>query len=88
MEQLFEKQRLEYFYNHSQSRRLRRKMAKELGFMKLGWQNVKDQFPAYNKPLDLGINKYKKTGQPHKNVVEYKMRARTALNDKLKSKEA
>ena len=87
MEQMFEKARLEYFFNHSQNRRLRRKMAKNLGLMKQGWQNVKDEFPPYNKPMDLGIKKFKKTGASSKDVVEYKLRARKALSKQLNSKE-
>ena len=88
MEQMLEKARLEYFFNNSQNRRLRRKMAKNLGLMKKGWQNVKDEFPPYNKPIDLGIKKFKKTGASHKDVVEYKLRARKALSKQLNSKEA
>ena len=88
MEQMLEKARLEYFFNNSQNRRLRRKMAKNLGLMKQGWQNVKDEFPPYNKPMDLGIKKFKKTGASSKDVVEYKLRARKALSKQLNSKEA
>lgn len=88
MEDLFSKARMEYFFNNSQNRKLRRRMAKNIGAMKEGWQNVKDQFPPYNHPLDLGINKFKKTGASHKDVVEYKLKARQALSNKLKSKEA
>lgn len=88
MEQMLEKARLEYFFNNSQNRRLRRKMAKNLGLMKKGWQNIKDEFPPYNKPMDLGIKKFKKTGASHKDVVEYKLKARKALSKQLNSKEA
>lgn len=88
MEELFGKARIEYFFNHSQNRRLRRKMARDLKMMKLGWQNVKEEFPPYNKPMDLGIKKFKKTGASYKDVVEYKMKARTALSNTIKSKEA
>ena len=88
MEDLFGKARLEYFFNHSQNRRLRRKMAKDLGFMKEGWQAVKDQFPPYNKPMYLGIKKFKKTGASHKDVVEYKLKAREAISNTILSKEA
>ena len=89
MEQMLEKARLEYFFNNSQNRRLRRKMAKNLGLMKKGWQKIKDEFQPYNKPMDLGIKKFKKTGASHKDVVEYKLRARKALVDNIKkNKEA
>ena len=88
MEQMLEKARLEYFFNNSQNRRLRRKMAKNLGLMKKGWQNIKDEFPPYNKPMDLGIKKFKKTGASHEDVVEYKLKARKALSKQLNSKEA
>ena len=88
MEQMLEKARLEYFFNNSQNRRLRRKMAKNLGLMKQGWQNIKDEFPPYNRPMDLGIKKFKKTGASSKDVVEYKLRARKALSKQLNSKEA
>ena len=88
MEQMLEKARLEYFFNNSQNRRLRRKMAKNLGLMKQGWQSVKDEFPPYNKPMDLGIKKFKKTGASSKDVVEYKLKARKALSKQLNSKEA
>jgi len=63
-------------------------MAKNLGVMKLGWQNVKDQFPPYNQPMDLGIKKFKKAGHSYKDVLEYKMKAREALSNTIKSKEA
>ena len=89
MEQMLEKARLEYFFNNSQNRRLRRKMARELGLMKQGWQSIKDQVPPYNEPMNLGIKKFKKTGASHKDVVEYKLRARKALVDNIKkNKEA
>ena len=88
MEQMLEKARLEYFFNNSQNRRLRRKMAKNLGLMKQGWQSIKDEFPPYNRPMDLGIKKFKKTGASSKDVVEYKLRARKALSKQLNSKEA
>ena len=89
MEQMLEKARLEYFFNNSQNRRLRRKMAKNLGLMKQGWQNINDEFPPYNRPMDLGIKKFKKTGASSKDVVEYKLRARKALVDNIKkNKEA
>ena len=88
MEQMLEKARLEYFFNNSQNRRLRRKMAKDLHMMKQGWQSVKEEFPPYNHPIDLGIKKFKKTGASSKDVVEYKLRARKALSKQLNSKEA
>ena len=88
MEQMLEKARLEYFFNNSQNRRLRRKMAKNLGLMKQGWQSIKDEFPPYNKPMDLGIKKFKKTGASRKDVVEYKLKARKALSNTIKNKEA
>ena len=89
MEQMLEKARLEYFFNNSQNRRLRRKMAKNLGLMENGWQNIKDEFPPYNRPMDLGIKKFKKTCASHKDVVEYKLRARKVLVDNIKkNKEA
>ena len=88
MEQMFEKARLEYFFNHSQNRRLRRKMAKDLSMIKQGWQNVKEEFPPYNHPMDLGIKKFKKTGASSKDVVEYKKEARAAFVKQLNSKEA
>ena len=88
MEQMLEKARLEYFFNNSQNRRLRRKMAKNLGLMKKGWQSIKDEFSPYNKPMDLGIKKFKKTGPSHEDVVEYKLKAREALVNTIKSKEA
>lgn len=89
MEQMLEKARLEYFFNNSQNRRLRRKMAKNLGLMKQGWQSIKDELPPYNRPMDLGIKKFKKTGASSKDVVEYKLRAREALVDNIKkNKEA
>ena len=89
MEELLEKARLEYFFNHSQNRRLRRKMARELGLMKQGWQAIKDQVPHYNEPMNLGIKKFKKAGHSYKDVLEYKLRARKALVDNIKkNKEA
>ena len=94
MEQMLEKARLEYFFNNSQNRRLRRKMAKNLGLMKQGWQGIKDEFPPYNKPMDLGIKKFKrslrkansgkKTCASSKDVIEYKLRARKALSNTIK----
>lgn len=88
LNELLEKERLKYLFNHSLSRRLRRKMAKELGYMKLGWQNIKDEVPPYNYPMDLGINKFKKTGANHKDVLDYKLKARKAFVETIKSKEA
>ena len=88
MEQMFEKARLEYFFNYSQNRKLRRKMARDLGLMKQGWQNVKEEFPPYNHQMDLGIKKFKKAGHNYKEVLEYKLRARKALSKQLNSKEA
>lgn len=88
MEQMLEKARLEYFFNHSQNRSLRRKMAKELGLMKQGWQNIKDEFPPYNNPVDLGINKFKKAGHSYKEVLEYKLRVRKNPNSTINNKEA
>lgn len=92
MDNLLDEARLEYFYRNSQSRFLRRRMAKKLGAMKQGWQNVKDEFPPYNKPNDLGINKFKKTintnksitpSQKRKAVINYKSKVRAALSDQL-----
>lgn len=85
---MLEKARLEYFFNNSQNRRLRRGMAKKLGMMKMGWKNIKEEFPPYNHPMDMGINKFKKTGASHKDVVDYKLKARKAFADTIKSKEA
>lgn len=76
------KNAIEYFFKMSQSRRLRRRMAKELKMMKHGWQNIKDEFPPYNQPLDLGINKFKKAGHSAKDVVEYKLKSYGALSNK------
>lgn len=87
MEDIFEKARLEYFFNHSQNRRLRRKMARELGLMKQGWQSIKDKAPPYNEPIDLGIKKFKKAGHSYKDVLEYKLKAREALVNTIKNKE-
>lgn len=85
---MLEKSRLEYFFNNSQNRKLRRGMAKRMGAMKLGWQNVKSEFPPYNHPMNLGINKFKKTGANHKDVLDYKLKARKAFVETIKSKEA
>lgn len=73
-----EKAREKYFFEHSQSRRLRRKMAKELRI-----PFDKDVFPPYNKPMNLGINEFKRqlkntalnSSDKHKAVVQYKMKA-------------
>ena len=59
MEDLFEKARLEYFFKMSLNRFRRRKMARELKMMRTGWGKIKDNFPPYNLPIDMGIHKYK-----------------------------
>ena len=73
--------RLEYFFLHSLSRRLRKKMAREL---KVDFHEL----PPYNKPMDFGINKFKRSlrgkglsrSQRNRAVVIYKERAyRSAL---------
>lgn len=76
------KNSMQYFFKMSQNRYLRRKLAKQLGMMKHGWQNVKEEFPPYNKPMDLGINKFKKAGHSYKDVVEYKQKSYGALSNK------
>jgi len=91
-----EEARRRYFFENSQSRKLRRRMAKRFGQMKLGWQNIKEDFPPYNKPTDLGINKFKKTVKQtnlstsgkNKAVLQYKVKAREALVNTIKTKEA
>jgi len=91
-----EEARRRYFFENSQSRRLRRRMAKNLGFMKQGWQNIKEDFPPYNKPKDLGIKNFKRTlektslstSDKNKAVVQYKMKAHEALVNTIKTKEA
>ena len=91
-----EEARRRYFFENSQSRKLRRRMAKRFGQMKFGWQNIKEDFPPYNKPRDLGINKFKRTlketslGTSDKNkaVLQYKMKAHEALVNTIKTKEA
>lgn len=76
------KNSIQYFFKMSQNRRLRRRMAKELGLMKEGWQNIKEEFPPYNQPIDLGIKKFKKAGHSAKDVVEYKLKSYGALSNK------
>lgn len=86
-----EKARNEYFFKMSQSRYLRRKMAKAMGVLGR-WQEVKDQFPPYNKPYVLGVNKFKKAlakqelsaSDKHKAVLQYKEKARSAFTKALK----
>lgn len=86
---IVEEARLEYFFRNSQNRRLRRRMAKRLGMMKNGWQNIKEEFPPYNQPKNLGINKFKRSlketslnsSDKHKAVLQYKAKARKAVNN-------
>lgn len=88
--------REDWFKKMSQNRRLRRLMAKKLGFMKQGWQNVKDEFPPINRPQDLGVKEFKRvlkekplsTSVKNKAVLQYKVKAREALVNTIKSKEA
>lgn len=88
--------REDWFKKMSQNRQLRRKMAKKLGFMKQGWQNIKHDFPPINRPLDLGINEFKSvlkemeltTSDKRKAVVQYKLKAREALVNTINNKEA
>lgn len=77
---ILEDERIKYFARMSQSRKLRRRMAKELGLMKYGWQNIKDQFPPRNQPMDLGIKKFKKAGHSNKDVLEFKKKSYGALS--------
>ena len=91
-----EEARRRWFFENSQSRKLRRRMAKKLGLMKHGWQNIKDEFPPYNKPQNLGIKGFKRTledtalstSDKNKAVLQYKLKAREALVNTIKSKEA
>lgn len=91
-----EESREAWFKKMSQNRRLRRLMARKLGYMKQGWQNVKDEFPPINKPQDLGVNEFKRvlkekkisTSVKNKAVLQYKLKAREALVNTIKSKEA
>lgn len=84
---LLEKAREKYFFEHSLSRRLRRKMAKELRI-----PFDKDTFPPYNKPMNLGINEFKKklkntalnSSDRNKAVVQYKMKAYTTFAKAIK----
>lgn len=64
---IFEEVRVEYFFKMSQSRRLRRQMAKQLKVLKF-WKSMKEEFPPYNEPHNLGIRKLKReiTGNPKK----------------------
>ena len=86
----------EWFFRISQSRKLRRRGAKSLRLMKLGWQNIKDDFPPYNKPMDLGIKEFKRTlketslstSDKNKAVLQYKLKAREALVNNINNKEA
>ena len=88
--------REDWFKKMSQNRRLRRLMAKKLGYMKQGWQNVKDEFPPINRPQDLGVSEFKRvlkekplsTSVKNKAVLQYKLKAREALVNTIKSKEA
>lgn len=85
---ILEQARSEYFFNNSQNRQLRRRMAKNLGLMKQGWQNIKDEFPPYNKPMDLGIKRFKRTGASNKDVLHYKEEAHSAFVNTNNNKEA
>lgn len=84
-----------WFFRNSQSRYLRRKMAKTLGFMKYGWQAVKEEFPPYNKPMNLGIKEFKRSlkdtalspGDKRKAVVQYKLKAREAFTKGINRRE-
>ena len=91
-----EESREAWFKKMSQNRRLRRLMARKLGYMKHGWQNVKEEFPPINRPQDLGVNEFKRvlkekkisTSVKNKAVLQYKLKAREALVNTIKSKEA
>lgn len=88
--------REDWFKKMSQNRRLRRLMAKKLGYMKQGWQNVKEEFPPINRPLDLGVKEFKRvlkekplsTSVKNKAVLQYKVKAREALVNTINPKEA
>ena len=91
-----EEARRRYFFENSQNRKLRRRMAKKLGYMKQGWQTIKDEFPPLNRPQDLGVKEFKRvlkekplsTSVKNKAVLQYKLKAREALVNTIKSKEA
>ena len=84
-----EEARRKWFEKMSQRRASRRLMAKKLGFMKNGWQNVKEQFPPVNRPIDLGISEFKRvlketplsTSDKNKAVLQYKEKAYSAINN-------
>lgn len=88
--------REEWFFKNSQNRAKRRKMAKLLGYMKDGWQEVSYNFPPVNTPKDLGIQEFKRvlaekgvsTSDKNKAVLKYKMKAYEALVNSIKPKEA
>lgn len=91
-----EEARKEWFFNNSKNRFLRRRMAKKLGYMKDGWQEVAYNFPPINQPRDLGIKEFKRvlkekgvsTSDKNKAVLQYKAKAYEALVKNINPKEA
>lgn len=90
-----EEAREQWYRKMSKNRRSRREMARKLGLMKKGWQNIKDDFKPINKPFDLGISEFKRvlstsslsTSDKNKSVLQYKKKAYEVLKEILTSKE-
>lgn len=70
------------------NRKNRRLLAKRDGQLK-NWSSMKEYYQPINKPLDMGINAFKKMAReklakPHKYVLSYKLEMYKALEDALK----
>lgn len=72
------------------NRKGRRRLAKRDGRIK-DWADIQDAYGPINKPIDLGINKFKKMAReklnkPYKTVLNYKIEMHKAFYDKLNAK--
>ena len=68
--------------SNRKSRRLLAKRDKQLK----NWQSMKEYYLPINKPIDLGINKFKKLARerlekPYKTVLGYKREMHTAFDN-------
>lgn len=81
----YEEQVQIYLTRMLSNRKNRRHLAKRDGQLK-NWQSVKEHYLPINKPIDLGINKFKKLARerlekPYKTVLGYKQEMHMAFDN-------
>lgn len=86
----YEMKVLDYIGRMLSNRKGRRKLAKKDQAIK-HWKENQHVYGPINKPIDLGINKFKKMAReklnkPYKTVLNYKVEMHKAFYDKLNAK--